>query len=126
MIPGPTELKYLSEISKTENISRAAERLGVSQPTITMAIIRLEKQMGVVLLHRFKNGVALTVAGKRVVASINQLQDYWRQVLKSAKSSQYEVTGLFRLGCHVSVGLYTLHHFLPQLMKQYPFVYMDG
>ena len=46
MLPNANDLVYFLEITRCENISRAAERLGISQPTLTMAVKRLEQCIG--------------------------------------------------------------------------------
>lgn len=60
----PQEIRYFVEIAGTLNFSRAAERLGVSQPTLTHAMNRLESDLGIRLFHRSKQGVQLTTAGQ--------------------------------------------------------------
>ncbi len=64
MIPSPTDLKYFMEVAQTQNVSRAAERLGISQPSLSLAIRRMEQSVGAPLLIRSKRGVTMTQAGK--------------------------------------------------------------
>jgi DNA-binding transcriptional LysR family regulator len=56
----PYDLKYLIEVANTKNISRAAERIGIAQPSLSLAIKRLEEACGVALIVRSKNGVQMT------------------------------------------------------------------
>ena len=46
MLPSPSELTYFLELSQSLNMSRASERLGISQPSLSLAIKRLEKSVG--------------------------------------------------------------------------------
>ena len=71
------ELKYFLEVANTKNLSRASERLGISQPTLSVAIKRLENSIGTELLIRQKRGVALTQAGKQLLIHAKQLLQYW-------------------------------------------------
>lgn len=61
------QLEYLCEIGKCNNMTKAAETLHVSQPSLSEAIKRLEDELGLQLLERYYNGVHLTDAGKDVV-----------------------------------------------------------
>ena len=67
MLPSPTEILYFNEIAKTSNLSRAAERLGVTQPTLSLALKRLEDTIGMPLMIRSKTGVQLTRAGQKLL-----------------------------------------------------------
>ena len=62
MVPSAAELEYFLEVSSTLNLSRASERLGISQPSLSLAIKRLEQSVGTELFIRHKHGVTLTQA----------------------------------------------------------------
>ncbi|RYZ64762.1 MAG: LysR family transcriptional regulator, partial [Proteobacteria bacterium] len=64
MIPQFIDLKYFLVICETQNFSRASERLGVVQPTLSKAMVRLEDIAGVPLLIRHSSGVRVTRAGE--------------------------------------------------------------
>lgn len=117
-----TDLKYFIELSKTLHMSRAAERLGISQPTLSHCLKRLENDMGVILFIRSKKGVLLTSAGKRVFEKAEDLMQRWNEVLSSAKSESEEVAGSIRLGCHTAVAQYTLPKLMPEFLKDNPAV----
>ena len=120
MLNNGSDLKYFQELSKTKNISRAAERLGISQPSLSLSVKRIEASVGTPIIYRNKKGVTLTPAGKEVLKKSSQLLGLWEEVIKSAKSSVNEVEGNISLGLHPSVGLYTLQYFIPQLLKKFP------
>lgn len=125
MLPSAAELTYFLEVASTENISRAAERLGITQPTLSLAIQRLERSFGVPLLIRGKSGVKLTQTGQRLVSQARHLIVEWERVrtnaLKEEAASEADgIRGRYTLGCHPSVALYSLPHFLPQLLKSNP------
>lgn len=115
MLPSSTELRYFLEVSKTQNISRAAERIGISQPTLTQSIRKLEWNIGTRLLIRTKTGVHLTHAGKRICSQASQLLELWNSIQNQAIEDENELQGSFRLGCHPSVGRYTLPVFFERL-----------
>ena len=57
------QLNYIITISEVGSINRAAEKLYVSQPSLTSAIKELEKELGIVLFNRTGRGVTLTAEG---------------------------------------------------------------
>ena len=115
-----TDLKYFIELSKTLHVSRAAERLGISQPTLSHCLKRLEKETGVMLFIRTKKGVTLTQAGQRVFEKADDLIQKWDEIIDSAKSENEIVAGTIKLGCHTAVAQYTLPVVLPQFLKDNP------
>jgi DNA-binding transcriptional LysR family regulator len=120
MMPSPADLAYFAEVAATQNLSRAAERLGISQPSLTLAMQRLEQAVGMKILVRGKRGVTLTPAGKQLHGSMRQLQQNWENVQSAAQAAMTEVKGSYSIGVYVSVALHRLTALLPSLMEQYP------
>lgn len=120
MYPTFNDIYYFCEVANTKNISRAALNLGVTQPTISTAIKKLEDQIGESLLIRTKKGITLTRAGKEVIKKSKTLFHCWDEIQIHAKDSMREVQGQIKIGCHSSVGLYTLPNFIPSLLDKYP------
>src|SRR5690348_17265513 len=100
MLPSAAELEYFLEVSHSLNLSRASERLGISQPSLSLAIKRLEQTIGTALLIRHKHGVSLTRAGKQLLLHARQLLQYWESTKAKALASQEEIQGHFILGCN--------------------------
>lgn len=120
MIPSSTELKYFIEVAHTLNLSRASERLGISQPSLSLAIKRLETYVGVPLLSRHKHGVSLTQAGKQLLLHANQLLQYWERTKSQVLSSQNEIRGSFTLGFPSSMASHIVAKFLPDFLEKNP------
>ncbi len=120
MMISPSDLSYFIEIAKTKNLSRAAERIGISQPSLTLAIKRIELSLKTEVFIRSKKGVYLTPAGKSLLKHSKVMMQYWEQLKSEALASINEVSGKISLGCHPSVGLYTLDKFLPNIFEEYP------
>jgi DNA-binding transcriptional LysR family regulator len=120
MIPSPSDLSYFVEIAHTLNVSRASERLGISQPSLSLAIRRMEQSVGTPLLIRSKRGVSLTQAGKQLLAHSKNLLQTWEGVKAEALASVNEIQGSYTIGCHTSVALYLLSGFLPELIEAHP------
>jgi LysR family transcriptional regulator, cell division regulator len=120
MMPSAAELNYFLEVAHTLNLSRAAERLGISQPALTIAIRRLEDSLGQPVLLRGKTGVRLTRAGEKLTIQARALLQEWEKITADASKDASEIRGRFTLGCHPSVALYTLPFVMPRLLTEYP------
>lgn len=120
MLPNASEIQYFLEVVSTLNISRAAERLGITQPTLSLAIQRLEQSLGTPLFLRGKTGVRLTKAGSRFATQAKALVDQWERLRSDTLRDESEVRGRVRVGCHASVGLYSLGGIVPPLVAKYP------
>lgn len=66
-------LEYISEIEKERNISRAAENLHISQPTLSIHLNKLERSLGIQLFERQKNSLIPTEAGIKYVAACRKI-----------------------------------------------------
>ncbi|HVK53888.1 MAG TPA: LysR family transcriptional regulator, partial [Burkholderiales bacterium] len=62
-----TELRYIVALSQTRHFGHAAEKCFVTQPTLSLAVKKLEDELGVELFERKKNDVIVTAAGERIV-----------------------------------------------------------
>lgn len=120
MLPSPAELTYFVEVANTLNISRASERLGISQPTLSLAIKRLEHSFGVPLLIRSKTGVKLTQSGQKLLQHARTLISDWENLRGDALKTETEIRGHYTIGCHPSVAVYSLPSILPRLLKENP------
>jgi DNA-binding transcriptional LysR family regulator len=120
MIPSPTDLSYFLAVAESQNLSRAAERLGISQPSLTLAMRRIEEAVGTNLLIRHKRGVTLTKAGKQLLTHTRHIMQHWDSIKSETLASVTEVQGSFTIGCHPSVALCLLPKFLADLLDKNP------
>lgn len=120
MLPSPTDLTYFLEIAAQGNLTRAARRLGVAQPSLSLAMQRLEHSVGTPLIVRTRQGAKLTKAGEHLVVHARDLLNRWEGVKQEAVRAMNDVRGRFVLGCHASVAGYSLPLFLPDLLAKYP------
>lgn len=119
MLPSLNDILYFHEVSKSENISRAAERLGVTQPSLSLALNRLEALLDVQLLLRSRKGVQLTKAGKEFQKESKDLLLRWEKLKSNTVDAYNEVKGELSIGCHPSVALFSLPGVLPRVLKNY-------
>jgi len=120
MLPSSSDLHYFIEVASTLNISRAAERLGITQPSLTLALQRLETSVGIPLLLRSRKGVSLTQAGKQLLLHARELVNDWEVIRSKVLKTSADFAGTYTLGCHHSIALYLLGLFIPGLIKDHP------
>lgn len=116
------QLQYFSTLAETLNFRRAAERLHISQPPLTVAIRKLEDELGAPLFVRSSRGVALTDAGKAAL-------EFARTALSSAGSIRRAVhegcageRGRLRIGFVSSAVYALLPAIIPRFRRRYPHV----
>jgi LysR family hydrogen peroxide-inducible transcriptional activator len=107
-----TELRYIVALSQEGNFSRAAERCSVSQPTLSVAIARLEDELGVQLFERGKGFVSPSAVGLRVVEQAQLALREAEKVKQIALCGRDQLEGPLRLGVIHTIGPYLL----PQLI----------
>lgn len=125
MIASSTEVEYFLEVYGTRHISKAAIRLGVTQPTLTVSLQKLESKLGVKLFHRSKQGVVPTAQGLVFFQKASRLMENWKEVQEGLYASSTEIQGKFKIGCHPNVGAYTLPKFIANLQKNAPKIEID-
>ena len=116
----PDDLKYFIELAKTQHVTRASERLGISQPALSHCINRLEDEMGCELFIRSKKGITLNSSGKKLFQASENLLREWVSLKKAVTDENTLPQGIIHIGCHTAVAQYTLTKFLDQFLKQYP------
>lgn len=125
MIGTPTELDYFVETYRIKHISKAAIRLGVTQPTLTQSLQKLEHKLNAKLFFRTKQGVIPTEEGTLFYSKANSLLDAWKEVDEGIKFSRTELQGRFLVGCHQSVGAYTIPRLLKNLNESAPKIELE-
>jgi DNA-binding transcriptional LysR family regulator len=91
-------IRYFVAVGEEENVTRAAERLHVSQPSLSAAIKQLEQQLGVELLQRSGRGVALTPAGSLLLHRGRELLELSQRVVEEVRARGSAPAGRLRLG----------------------------
>src|ERR1700687_677641 len=107
-------------VAEAGGFSRAAERIHVSQPAISMQVGELEAQLGLTLFHRLGRGVKLTAAGELLRAYAQRLG----ALAVEAERAMAEVRGLCRgrlaIGASTTIGVYLLPNLLGEYRRRYP------
>lgn len=115
-----TELRYLVNLDKERHFSRAAERSFVSQPTLSVALKKLEEELGVTLFERIRGEARPTPVGERIIAQAKRVLAEAKRVEDIAGEGKDELVGPLRLGAIYTVGPYLLPHLVPALRNSAP------
>jgi len=91
-------LRYFAAVAAEGSLSRAAERLFVSQPALTKQIKQLEGQLGVQLFTRSRAGMTLTAAGQALDGRIPGMLAGWDQVLRETRAAASRAARVLRVG----------------------------
>ncbi len=114
-----TDLKYFLELSQTLHLTRASERLGITQPALSHCVKRLESDLNCQLFLRSKKGVQLTPAGTKLKQSANSMIQQWENLKQNISDDIETPQGVIKLGVHSAVAQYSLS-FLGSFLKKNP------
>lgn len=103
-----TEFRYIIALGQERNFSRAAERCTVSQPSLSVAISRLEEELGVLLFERGKGQVTPTLVGEQVIEQARRALHEAEEVRNIALRGRNPLEGELRLGIIHTIGPYLL------------------
>jgi len=92
------QLRYFAAVATEGNLTRAAERLFVSQPALTKQIKQLESQLGVRLFTRSRAGMTLTPAGQALADSTPAVLASWNQALAETTAAARRAARVLRVG----------------------------
>ena len=114
------ELEYLTAIAKHGNISRAAEALYISQPTLSIFLHKLEENVGTPLFERIGKGLVPTYAGTLYLRFAQEVLYREQQLQNDLYAASLEQLGRLRVGMHKKRTLYLVPAVLMEFQKQYP------
>lgn len=115
-----TELRYLVALAQQRHFGRAAEACFVSQPTLSVAIKKLESELGVELFERRRQEVTLTAAGERIVRQAERVLEEAAIIKELAEEGRDPLNGPLRVGAIYTVGPYLFPHLIPVLHERAP------
>ena len=119
-LPSLRQLRYLLAIAEHLNFTRAAEASFVSQSTLSTGLKELESTLGVQLVERDKQTVALTAVGKEVVARARQVLSAAEELSDFASDVSRPMQGQLRLGVIPTIAPFVLPTVMPALREQFP------
>jgi LysR family transcriptional regulator, hydrogen peroxide-inducible genes activator len=115
-----TELKYIVAVARERHFGRAAEACFVSQPTLSVAIKKLEEELDVKLFERGASEVSVTPLGSEIVRQAQQVIEQAQAIREIAKRGKDPVSGPLRLGVIYTIGPYLLPDLVMQAIDLVP------
>jgi LysR family hydrogen peroxide-inducible transcriptional activator len=115
-----TELKYIVALARERHFGRAAEKCFVSQPTLSVAVKKLEEELGAILFERGQNDVRTTPVGEQIVAQAERVLSEANRVKELADAAGDPLAGPLRLGAIYTIGPYLLPKLVPLVKQRAP------
>ena len=115
-----TELRYVVAVARERHFGRAAEACFVSQPTLSVAIKKLEQELGVALFERGTGEVSVTPVGQRIVEQAQRVLEDASLIRDLAATGHDPLAGSLRLGAIYTVGPYLLPPLVAILRRKVP------
>ena len=115
-----TELRYIAALARERHFGRAAEKCFVSQPTLSVAIKKIEDELGVILFERNRNEVTVTPTGARIVEQAQRVIEETAAIRQIATQGKDQLATPLRVGAIYTVGPYLLPQLIPILHKRAP------
>jgi LysR family hydrogen peroxide-inducible transcriptional activator len=115
-----TELRYIVAVARERHFGRAAEACFVSQPTLSVAVKKLEEELGVQLFERGPGEMTVTPAGQRIVEQAQRVLEEAARIREIAAAGRDPLAGALRLGAIYTIGPYLLPRLVPILRRAAP------
>lgn len=115
-----TELRYIVAVARERHFGRAAETCFVSQPTLSVAVKKLEEELGVALFERGPGEVTVTPAGHKIVEQAQRVLEEAARIREIAAAGRDPLAGPLRLGAIYTIGPYLLPKLIPILRRTAP------
>lgn len=110
-----TELRYIVAVARERHFGRAAEVCHVAQPTLSVAVKKLEDELGVAIFERGKTDIGITPVGERIIAQAQRVLEEAEVIKQLAHSGLDQLSGPLRLGAIYTIGPYLFPHLVPAL-----------
>ena len=115
-----TELKYIVAVARERHFGRAAEACFVSQPTLSVAIRKLEDELGVTIFERGGTEVGVTDIGLQLVAQAQKVLEESTNLKEMARLGHDPLAGALRVGIIYTIGPYLLPRLVPNQIERVP------
>ncbi len=116
-----TELRYIVAVAQKKHFGQAAQACFVSQPTLSIAIKKLEQELDVKLFERSsKNEIRITETGQKIVQQAQKVLQETQVIHEISQQEKDPLSGTFKLGAIYTIGPYLLPDLIPRLSQQAP------
>lgn len=115
-----TELRYIVALHQTRHFGKAAEKCYVSQPTLSVAIKKLEEELEVSLFERSRSQVKATPLGEQIIQQAQTVLEQANVINEMASLGKDPLGSTLSIGAIFTIGPYLFPHFVPQLQLGAP------
>lgn len=115
-----TELKYIVAIARERHFGKAADACHVAQPTLSVAVKKLEEELGVKLFERSANEINVTPLGEEIVRQAQGVLEQVAGIKETAKRGKDPLVGALRLGIIYTIAPYVLPDLVRQIILRTP------
>ncbi|MEH6580678.1 MAG: hydrogen peroxide-inducible genes activator [Halioglobus sp.] len=115
-----TELRYVVALFETRHFRKAAEQCNVSQPTLSIAIKKLEDELGVSLFERSRQRIIATAIGEKIVVQARTVLQESRNLLNMADLGKDPLGAVLSIGAIYTVGPYLFPRLVNRLQDSAP------
>ena len=112
-----TELRYIVTLAQEQHFGRAADRCNVSQPTLSIAVKKLEEELDTALFERSKTRVSPTPIGNKVIEQAQRVLEQASAIKDIASEGKDQLVSPFHIGAIFTIGPYLFPQLIPQLQK---------
>lgn len=114
------ELRYVVAVAQEKNFRRAAEQVFVSQPALSLAIQKLEEELGIQIFERSRTEVSLTPIGEQIVTQAQRVLEEATLIREIARQGKDQLIGPLKVGTIYTTGPYLLPELIPVLKIKAP------
>ncbi len=115
-----TELRYIVAVAREHHFGRAASACFVSQPTLSVAIRKLEEELGVAIFERGNNEITLSPVGERIVQQAQLTLESAGSIKQIAQHGKDQLAGTLRIGAIYTIGPYLYPELIPNIREAAP------
>lgn len=115
-----TELRYIVALAQTKHFGKAAKLCHVSQPTLSVAINKLEKSLGCHLFERRPNAVRITSIGEPIIAQAHKVLEEASKIEQLSHKDKDQTSTPLKIGAIYTIGPYLFPALIPKLNKLAP------
>ena len=119
------QISYFLAVAQEKSFSKAAENLTVSQPTLSVAVKKLEEELGVQLFYSFSREQRLTDEGLRLMKGARRLMEAYQQTVEGVRVMDRNTEGAFTLGLSPLFGACFFGDLLPGFSAAYPNIHIE-
>lgn len=112
-----TELRYIVTLAQEQHFGRAAERCHVSQPTLSIAVKKLEEELDTAIFERSKTRVYPTPLGQKIVSQAQKVLEQASTIKDIANEGKNQLISPLHIGAIFTIGPYLFPQLIPQIQK---------